>query len=202
MLYTSANDARTLTGLIMETIIAVVSLLLSIGLALFYLKDRRRAAFELESHHSDNLLAWHLSVVELLVRLREVGRDRTSDARLCDLALLSALIEQGRFFFPNIDRKDSFGQEKPSAYRGYRNLALDFLVASYNLLQRDLSVQERAEASLLQRHFTSVVFEVVRPERKLQAIRTHTDRYFVVQKSFDDFLEHQDGKIIEHIWRK
>jgi hypothetical protein len=122
------------------------------------------------------------------------------DAIDADLCALSSLIEQGRFYFPNIHRGDDFGAEKPIAYRGYRNLALDFLVASYNVLKEPSSARRHENSELLQRYFTSIVFEVVRPSERLEAIRAHTDKYFVVQKSFEDFLDQKDGEVIEHIW--
>jgi hypothetical protein len=184
----------------MEIVVAIISLVVSVVLAIYYFRDRKRAAFELESQYSEELMDWHAAVVEVLVRLRDLCRPIEELEHRSDLAHLSSLIEQGRFYFPNIDRKDGFGSDKPAAYRGYRNLALDFLVASYNVLQEASSKQRNEEALLLQRYFTSIVFEVVRPNDRLEAIRSHTDRYFVLNKSFDDFLEHKDGSVINHIW--
>jgi len=184
-----------------KDLLPAISLVLSLTLALFYLRDRRRAAFDLESRYLESLLKWHACVVEVLIKLRLLQGKQTPEDRACDLVTLSSLIEQGRFFFPNIDRKDSLGQEKPVAYRGYRNLALDFLVASYNLFHQPPSEQLTAEAELLQRYFTSIVFEIAGPEKRLTTIRSYTDRYFVQQKTFNDFLQHQDGAILEHIWR-
>jgi len=185
----------------MELVLSTLSLALSLGLAVFYFRDRKRSAFELETAYCDNLLEWHASVVNVLMRLRFYDRPHISAEHVADLAELSSLIEQGRFYFPNIDRGDSFGADKPIAYRGYRNLALDFLVASYNVLRTPADGSRSADAERLQRYFTSIIFEVVRPAERLEAIRTHTDRYFVVQKCFDDFLAHKDGHVIDHIWQ-
>ena len=128
---------------------------------LFFLRDRRHARYAIENDYTKSLLDWHLQVVEIFLRLRLAGETSSNDLRSGELARLSALIEQGRFFFPNIII-DDFGNEKPPAYRGYRNLALDMLVASYNLfLGGDKTKKNRAET--LQRHFTSIVFEIVRP---------------------------------------
>jgi hypothetical protein len=183
-----------------DTVIASLSLVLSISLAIFYIRDRRHTKFTLENEYINSLLAWHEQVVVVLIRARLFSRDRNSDEHKGDVACLSALIEQGRFFFPNIEKPD-FGSEKPPAYRGYRNLALDFLVASYNLLHEKVSKNANDKLELMQRHFTSIVFELVRPHDRLQKIRALTDRYFAKEQSFEDFLEHRDGSIIEHIWR-
>lgn len=183
-------------------IIAGLSLLLSISLAIFYFRDRRHVKYQVENEYVNGLLKWHGEVVTTLVKLRLTHSESQTTKPNNDLALLSALIEQGRFFFPNIDRSDDFGHEKPPAYRGYRNLALDFLVASYNLFNGKVSKAALKKSEILQRHFTSLVFEIVRPESRLETIRSLTDKYFVQEKSFEDFLEHQDGSVIEYIWRR
>jgi hypothetical protein len=183
-------------------IIAGLSLLLSISLGIFYLRDRRHDRYQVENEYTNNLLKWHAEVVLTLIRLRNLGKSKNSSQYSEDLANLSALIEQGRFFFPNIDRLDGFGNEKPPAYRGYRNLALDFLVASYNIFSEPRTTISIKKAEVLQRHFTSLVFEIVRPKHRLETIRSLTDRYFVQEKSFEDFLEHHDGSVIEYIWRR
>ena len=183
-------------------IIAGLSLLLSISLAIFYFRDRRHAKYQVENEYINGLLKWHGEVVTTLLKMRLIHSENQPTKSNDDLALLFALIEQGRFFFPNIDRSDGFGHEKPPAYRGYRNLALDFLVASYNLFSSKVSGAELEKAEILQRHFTSLVFEIVRPKNRLQTIQSLTDRYFVQEKSFETFLEHPDGSAIEYIWRQ
>jgi hypothetical protein len=185
---------------VVANIIAGLSLTVSCFLAIFYLLDRRHARFSIKRDHVDNLLRWHSEVVQLLARLRLVSLENPG-AREKDLALLSAKIEEGRFFFPNIDRSDGFGADKPPAYQGYRNLALDFLVASYNLFSNDDRSTNLAQAASLQRHFTSVVFEIVRPHERLKEIRKLTDRYFIKEHSFENFLETGNSEVIEHVWR-
>ena len=183
-----------------ETVIAAISLALSISLAIFYLRDRRHAKFSVENGYINELLNWHKEVIEVLVRLRCLDRALGDEEHKRDACLLSSLIEQGRFFFPNIDKSDEYGADKPPAYRGYRNLALDFLVAYYNLCNQLSSVDRTLQLELLQRHFTSIVFDIVRPQYRLDKVRALTDRYFAREESFEDFLSHRDGKILEHIW--
>lgn len=184
-----------------EVVVASLSLALSVGLAVFYIRDRRHAKFSLENEYGNCLMAWHREAVDLLIHARLLDRDRASLEHRTDLARLSALIEQGRFYFPNIDKEDGLGCNNPPAYRGYRNLALDFLVASYNLLHEDATNESRRKLVLLQRHFTSIVFELVRPKRRLEKIRALTDRYFSTDQCFEDFLDGRDGSVLEHIWR-
>jgi hypothetical protein len=185
-----------------SNIIAGLSLLVSLSLAIYYIRDRRHEKYRLENEYAKDLLEWHGDVIKVLLKLKVFhGNDQPNQVDE-HLAQLSALIEQGRFFFPNIDKSDDYGKEKPPAYRGYRNLALDFLVASYNIFSGKVSDNDLDQAKILQRHFTSIVFEIVRPRDRLNTIRSLTDRYFIQEKSFEDFLEHKDSSAIEYIWRR
>lgn len=185
----------------LDTVIASLSLLLSIGLAFFYVRDRRHARFTLEAQHAERLISWHEQVVAILVRAAHLKRDVQSSEHQLDLASLSTLIEQGRFLFPNIDKGDGYGSGKPPAYRGYRNLALDFLVSAHKLLSREDMEESLEDLELIQKHFTSIVIEIVSPRDNLESIRSLTNRYFVVNKSYEDFLENKDSSVLDHIWR-
>lgn len=185
-----------------EAVIAGLSLVLSVSLAFFYLRDRRHSKFSVENGYVNELLSWHKETVELLVRIRCLDRLVEDEEHKRDVCMLSALIEQGRFFFPNIDRGDGYGADKPPAYRGRRNLSLDFLVAFYNLSHAEPSAYRAEQLHLIQRHFTSIVFDIVRPKDRLDRIRALTDKYFAREESFEDFLKHRDEKLIDHIWAR
>ncbi|MEQ6342149.1 MAG: hypothetical protein M3A44_10970 [Gammaproteobacteria bacterium] len=155
--------------------------------------------FSIESEHANQLLAWHATVVELLVALRNSAKNNKDEERRSLLVRLSALIEQGRFYFPNID-PDGYGAEKPPAYRGYRNIALDFLVASYNLHHKTYTERIEKQAVYLQKLFTSVVFEVVRPAERLVKIHNLADHYFVKDLSVENLEEQEQIDAISHMW--
>jgi|ERR1051325_4569540 hypothetical protein len=80
---------------------------------------------------------------------------------------LSALIDQGRYFFPN-QRREEYGVHKPLAYRGYRHAVLDPVVAVERLLGRTDDPLDFAghDAAIvyLKREFVSRVFRVLSPE--------------------------------------
>jgi len=183
-------------------IIATFSLLVSALVAILYFRDRRHIKFGIETEYLNRLLSWHAEVIEILMRLKSSAEDEKLGDRKTDLAKLSALIEQGRFFFPNIQTGDGFGDDKPPAYRGYRNLALDMLVASYNLHNKQSPTKHLDQAETLHHHFTSIVFEIIRPEDRLNEIKAITKKYFAQKKSFDNFLDKNDPSAIEFIWDK
>jgi hypothetical protein len=182
--------------------LSAFSLLVALLTAAYYLRDRRHASYGIESEYIAALIAWHGETVELLIRLRLSAAKKGSTDRGNDLAKLSAMIEQGRFFFPNIRKGNEHGPEKPPAYRGYRNLALNFLVASYDLLEAPTDERSSSQASVLQQYFTSIVYDVVQPVRRIQTIKQLTDRQFAHEKSFEAFLRTDDPGAIKDIWRR
>ena len=173
-------------------VIAGLSLLLSLSLARFYLRDREHARYTIRSDYTRELLDWHNRVVDVLMRFRHLKRRRDAADFQQDLACLSSLIEQGRFYFPNIVHNDH-GAGKPAAYRGYRNLALDFLVEFYDIVTHSSHDQsDRQLLTELQRYFTSIVFQVVRPKDRLDKFKQLTDQYFVKDHTVNDIIDNPD----------
>ena len=71
----------------------------------------------------------------MLTRLPTGETDAFEVSRHRLLHLLSALIDEGRLFFLNI-RRDDYGQDKPSAYRGFTPRLMDCLKIAYLLLEK------------------------------------------------------------------
>lgn len=186
-----------------KDIASIAAVVLSLIALCLSFRGIKYTLYTTENEHTKNLLSWYGSVVEVLIRLRlSIGKMSESE-RVSDLAKLSSLIECGRFYFPNIDKKDGYGKEKPPAFQGYRNLALDFLVASYNILSTKEDLENYSpQLTQLQRHFTSIVFEVVIPSERLEKLEKLTGKYFAEHKIFEDFLHTGKSSLIEHIWPK
>jgi len=184
-----------------SNIISYVSLIVSGTIAVFYIRDRSHAKYTIENEYSNQLLSWHGAVVDVLTALCDCSNTEDEENKRPLLIKLSSLIEQGRFFFPNI-LPNNYGVEKPPAYRGYRNIALDFLVASYNLHHKPSNDQTKRQAAHLQRLFTSVVFEVVRPADRLLTIRKLTDKYFVKDLSIRDLEAPDQIDLVRHMWER
>ncbi len=84
---------------------------------------------------------------------------------------LSALIDQGRWYFPNL-MIDEFGQGKELAFRGYRQEVLDQLVAAYRLIGK-LSYTMQAQNNALRaplkdikRAFTAEIQKTLDPRSR------------------------------------
>jgi hypothetical protein len=84
---------------------------------------------------------------------------------------LSALIDEGRWYFPNMGKKET-DHEKPGAYRGMRQAVLDHIVAAYNAVvampRADEQAWQQHMASIheARRHFVSEIQHAVDPRRR------------------------------------
>ena len=93
-----------------------------------------------------------------------------SEQRLETLITLSACIDMGRWYFPNLDH-DNMGQDKEPAYRGSRQPVLDWVVWAYDIIDGRRTVADRRDALVTcQRNFVSCIQEVLDPRTREQAI--------------------------------
>ena len=175
-----------------DDITAIISLIIAI-IALLYSVLSNTKKYELTYQHYDNILSWYEKVIEILMALR-INSLTTNEKELY-LSKLSYLIEYGRFLFPNIDKKDGYGQDKPLAYRGYRNVILDFLVCSYRLFQKTDSQNYIQHAKVLEKLFTSYVFKYLNPTKQNKKIAINTFFKNREELSIKDFLSESPESI-------
>lgn len=165
--------------------VAVISLPISV-IALIYSFISNTKKYELTYQYYNDVLIWHNQVVEVLTSLRLNGTDNELKKQM--LSKLSYLIESGRFYFPNIDRKDGFGKQKPIAYQGYRNVILDFLVYEYQLFEKDDYAKYLKHAESLQQLFTSYVFQYLEPSKQKKKIHKNTNIKVHTEFTINEFL--------------
>ena len=165
--------------------IAVISLLVSI-ISLLYTFLSNTKKYELTYQYYNDILNWHNQVIEVLTSLRLIGNNKGEKIEL--LSKLSSLIENGRFYFPNIDKQDDFGSRKPIAYQGYRNVILDFLVYEYEIFEKEEYIEYLGHSESLQKLFTSYVFQYLEPKKQKKKINKNT--YIKVGNEFtiNEFL--------------
>lgn len=178
------------TADIASNIIAGIALLLAIASFTYTWKTNTKK-YELTENYRNNLLEWYEDTTKTLIQLRVMTESGCLvETQKCELlAKLSAQIELGRFYFPNIDKGDSFGKEKPTAYQGYRHIALEFLVFSYEIFKRSNAIDYLQHATELQRHFTSYIYEVLQPKAFNKDIRKYTKVSLDKDIILEEFLE-------------
>lgn len=166
--------------------IALFSLCVAIFAAIYTLLSNTKK-FELTYLHYKEISTWHAQVVETLIALKLLPESNKENKTQL-LVKLSALIESGRLYFPNILKHDDFGMEKPLAYQGYRNIVLDFLVYSYQLFEKDNYTRYTQHAEILQRLFTSHIYEFLKPSYFNKKINKNTNIKKGIELTIEDFL--------------
>ncbi len=171
-------------------ILAIISILISLFAAGYtWLTNTKR--YELTSVFRKELLDWYDKTLSIVVLLR-ISTDRKclSLERKCDLlSELSKQIEIGRFYFPNVNKDDSMGANKPFAYRGHRHVALEFLVFIYDIYNGDFAEANVKQAYELQRHFTSYIFSLLKPVDFNKQITKNTTLTFDTEKILSDYIQ-------------
>ena len=160
-------------------------------LAILYTHLTNTKKYELQSGYRKELLDWYEETLRIMMQLKidEQSGCLTEEKRASLLAELATCIEVGRFFFPNLDKKDGHGKDKPAAYRGYRNIILDFLVFYHRLFRREDRAEHLDRAQYLQREFTSQLFTILDPENYLKSTRKVTRKKFYQELRFEDFMK-------------
>lgn len=178
-----------------NNLLAIISIIVTIVISIIggiYAIVTNTKKFELSEQYKNELLTWYGKVIFIISKLQGEceGKERGDT-----LQELSALIEIGRFYFPNIDKEDDFGKEKPCAYRGYRHVALDFLILIYQM-GNDVNINKcRKQIEGLERHFTSIVFEIVSPNKRIKNIKQYTKITMPQSMSIEDFMVSNSGEI-------
>jgi hypothetical protein len=159
-----------------ETWIGIGSAGLSLlGALMSYLLAARQTRVNVESLKFTNdtaVIAWANRVVSAMSEGQELARltelltpDKFNERKLALAYGLSALVDEGRWYFPNTGKRDG-DNDAPSAYRGHRQPILDFVVLAYEAVSA--LPEEGVEAALLEvrRKFVSDVQDAVDPQRR------------------------------------
>jgi hypothetical protein len=145
--------------------VSVLALALNIALT----SRQTRVSVETFKFNNDTqLINWANRVV---VAMAEAYHLNPKTDLLALATNLSALIDEGRWFFPNIGKKDT-DHGKPGAYQGTRQAVLDQIVAVYDAVVAMSSASDQAREALManihaaRRHFVSEIQHAVDPRRR------------------------------------
>lgn len=159
-------------GLQMSDWVAVASAAISVlALMLNIVITSRQTRVSVENFKFNNdtqLMAWANRVVVAMAEAYHLTPKTDTHALATNL---SALIDEGRWFFPNVGKKET-DHEKPGAYRGTRQAVLDHIVAVYNAVvaipgaDSRISQHNMAAIHEARRHFVSEIQHAVDPRRR------------------------------------
>lgn len=147
-----------------SNVVAVLSLAVAI-FSICYSVRTNTKVYELTVNYRNEILSWYSKVIDKMILLCHIANisDYNEIDKTKALASLSALIEKGRFFYPNVDTGDGYGKDKPLAYRGYRSIPLEFLVYFYEVAKKKDSIKYLNHLYFLERNFTSYIFDNLDP---------------------------------------
>ncbi len=160
--------------------IAIISIVVSAVIALIgaiYTIISNSKKFEIAQSYTSEIIAWYEKVVKILIRFKEYIDEPTYDKK-ADLAELSALIEVGRFYFPNVKSDSGFGSTNPLAYRGFRHKTLELLVELYIVISEQIPKSKNSFKRFIseqEREFTSCVFEMLDPNKRKKLLKRYAD---------------------------
>ena len=148
-----------------DSIIAIIGIVVTVLIPVIggiYKIVTSTKKYELTENYRKELLRWYTSVVEIMIRIihsmesQEFFSDEFQPQKTEMLSRLSALTEIGRFYFPNVIKGDYFGHDKPSAYQGYRDICLEFLVYFYNTALKSVDDSNVSVLWKQERNFTAL----------------------------------------------
>lgn len=175
--------------------IAIVSIAVTTIIAIvggIYAVASNTKKFELAEAYKKEILDWYSDTINVMISILSKVKNEKKDYN-DELSKLSAQIEIGRFYFPNINKRDGFGEKKPSAYQGYRNVVLEFLVYFYDTAKRnDANVHLKVLSEFL-RLYTSSVFDVISPKDRIKMIKKYSDFTMDKEVSLEDFLKDESN---------
>jgi hypothetical protein len=159
-----------------EALVGLGAALISVlGALMTYLISTRQTRVNVENLKFSNdtaVIAWANRVVSMMSEGQELAKIAPrADAgwiaeRQVALAFgLSALVDEGRWYFPNHGKKDG-DEGMPTAYRGHRQAILDHIVAGYDAVQSLAEPTAQNAIGVARRNFVSDVQQAVDPSRR------------------------------------
>ena len=175
------------TSALVSAIAAVVAALGTLVTVWGFRRERlnqKMGAAKWKAEYFADLLKWSdeaMYVLSEAMHLCELEPTRMGEGKFFEQrhllrVKLSALVDRGRWFFPNY-ANDAYGQHKPEAFRGFRHAALDGLVAAYRELcsldyrSGENNSDRRAGIEQAKKAFTGEIQKVLDPRSRDEEFR-------------------------------
>lgn len=191
--FLNADLIVAIIGIIVTSLIAVTG-----GIYAIITNTKK---YELTESFRQEILEWYSSVVKVMINIihfcenGDFYANERSSEKAEMLSQLSALAEIGRFYFPNVIKKDGFGNEKPSAYRGTRHVVLEFILQFYFIALKSADKEDTSILWKLEQNFTSFIFEVIKPRKRNKIYSKYLTITIPQGKSLMDFLYENPSNI-------
>lgn len=184
-------------ALSIENIITLISIAVTIVISIIaaiYAIVSNTKRFELTEDYRRELISWYKSVVDIMIAIihySESGIFMSEDfskEKARSLAQLSALAELGRFYFPNIIKKDRFGNHKVSAYKGYRHIVLEFVINFHDIASDNITEITIKSMWNIERRFTSFIFDMIKPRKRNKKYAKYLSEILPPNVSLEEYV--------------
>ena len=194
------DNVTTNFQITLDQIIQIISIAVSIFLAIRTAATSTKK-YELTEKYRMELLNWYSKTVEIMIEI--IHHVKTGDffkqaflpKKTKLLSLLSTQIEIGRFYYPNIIKKDELIKEKPDAYQGNRHVALEFLVSFYNIAANADSNGCISKVCDMEKCFTSIVFNTIEPRKRNKKYSKRIEITIPEGESVENYIKENPEKI-------
>lgn len=166
-------------------------LALPVGLAALALSLRanRYVRLQVSADYRTSILEWYGKCIQVMDRLYKGAYDEKEKKNL--IAQLYALSEEGRFMFPNINKKDGFRENMLIGFKWHDSVERAFLDAFRFQCESDST--NKKELRKARNNFTSTVFEFLKAERFIKGLNKDLRVSYRENKSIED-VEVFDGQ--------
>ena len=143
-------------ALMMNIIFSAVSVIIAFAALVFSVHCLSYTKLTISAAYRSEVFAWFSKTAETMQKIMHCKNN--ADLRMQLLGKLSALANEGRFYFPNTRLNNSNNAQ----FGGLRNYVIDFIVLFYAMYKNCENVEE-SDADKLYRRYTSTVYEFLKP---------------------------------------
>lgn len=176
-------------------LLAIVVAIVTSTVAAVYTLVTNTKKYELTEKYRCELMEWYKLVVQNMLEIIHLSENNIFNAnefkieKVKLLSRLSSLMEIGRFYFPNIIKNDSFGNQKPKAYQGYRHINLEFIIHFYDISKaNEITQNDISQLWDLEREFTSFMFDMIKPRKKNKEYSKYLSITIPQGQSIEDYI--------------
>lgn len=172
-----------------KTPIDNLSLIVSIIAITVSIRANRYSRLQVSSEYREFILDWYEKCIQIMEKLHTGNYDGKEKQNL--IAKLRALSEEGRFIFPNIDKKDGYRENRQIGFKWHDSVERGFL--DEFCLQCESPVIDKEKLKTARNNFTSTVFEFLNVERFIKCLNKELQTSYKENKSIED-VEVYDGQ--------
>lgn len=164
----------SLSGDILAFPLGITTLLLSI----YAFRFNR---LELSASYRESIIEWYGKCIEIMELLRIGTCDEQERKKL--IARLSALSEEGRFIFPNIDKGDGENSSLPPAFQGHDSVGRCYLNEFLENVKLEANEKDLKDS---RDKFTSMLFQIMKVRGFIYAISRESKISYLENRARED----------------